>query len=129
MRPSPESNPSAHALFTLERHGEVIIVVPTRMLESFDSSQLEDAADLLTDPLRSAIEPLVLVDLSEVDYFGSSFLTLLLRCWRVVQPKGGQMVLSGVSARARELLHLTSLDIVWPIYACRPEAIEALEAD
>ena len=36
------------------------------------------------------------------------------------------MVLAGVSRRATELLHLTSLDMVWPIYADRREAIEAL---
>ena len=44
-------------------------------------------------------------------------------------PLKEQMVLAGVSDRARELLHLTSLDMVWPIYATRREAIEALEAD
>lgn len=129
MRPFPNSNTSLNDLFTIERHGEVMIVVPTRLLESFDSTQLDDAAELLTAPLRDATLPLVLVDLSAVDYFGSSFLTLLLRCWRVVQGKGGQMVLSGLSPRARELLHLTSLDIVWPIYTNRAEAIDALDSD
>ena len=41
----------------------------------------------------------------------------------------GLMVVAGVSNRARELLHVTSLDTVWPIYDSRREAIEALEAD
>ena len=67
--------------------------------------------------------PLVVVDLERVDYFGSSFLSLLLRCWKPVLVKGGQMVLAGVSDRARELLRITSLDIVWPIYADRAEAM------
>ena len=39
------------------------------------------------------------------------------------------MVLAGVSERARELLRLTSLDTVWPLYASRLEAMEALLAD
>jgi anti-sigma B factor antagonist len=39
------------------------------------------------------------------------------------------MALAGVSARAKELLRLTSLDMVWPIYASRQEAMEALLAD
>jgi len=50
-----------------------------------------------------ATSPLV-VDLSQVDYFGSVFLAVLLRCWKMVMAKGGTMALSGVSARARELL-------------------------
>jgi anti-anti-sigma factor len=69
----------------------------------------------------------VVIDLARVDYFGSAFLQLLLRCWNLVtKVKGGQMVLCRVSQRARELLHLTSLDIIWPIYATRAEAMEAL---
>jgi hypothetical protein len=39
------------------------------------------------------------------------------------------MVLSGVSDRARELLHITSLDMVWPMYNDLREAIDALQAD
>jgi hypothetical protein len=39
------------------------------------------------------------------------------------------MALSGVSTRTRELLRVTSLDIVWPIYENRQEAMEAFELD
>lgn len=39
------------------------------------------------------------------------------------------MALVGVSPHAQELLRLTSLDMIWPIYATRREAIEALLAD
>lgn len=39
------------------------------------------------------------------------------------------MALSGVSQRTRELLRITSLDIVWPIYGSRPEALAAFELD
>ena len=35
------------------------------------------------------------------------------------------MVLSGVDERSRELLRITSLDMVWPIYQSKREAIEA----
>lgn len=116
-------------LFTIVRRGDVTIVVPSDRLEEFDSSYLEEAAAVVVLPLKDQELPLLLVDLSRVDYFGSSFLTLLLRCWKVVLVKGGQMVLSGVSDRARELLHITALDIVWPLYATRAEALEALEAE
>ena len=89
----------------------------------------EQAADLIFEPLRHDAEPLVLFDLSQVDYFGSVFLAVMIRCWKLVQAKGGTMALAGVSARAKELLHMTSLDFVWPIYADRREAVEALLAD
>ena len=93
------------------------------------TARLDEATELLVGPIRRVAVPTVIVDLKDVDYFGSSFLTLLLRCSRAVQDGGGQMALAGVSTRARELLHLTSLDIVWPIYEDRAEALEALSAD
>jgi anti-anti-sigma factor len=115
--------------FTIERTGEVTIITASSALETIDPTVVEQAAELMLQPLRHLEVPLVVVDLSRVDFFGSSFLSLLLRCWKLANAKGGQMVLSGVSTRARELLHITSLDMVWPIYESRREAVEALLAD
>ncbi len=129
MPPPIDPSPGLHDLFRVETHGEVLVVVPSHLLETFDSTQVDDAAELLTTPLRDSDTTSVVVDLSAVDYFGSSFLRLLLRCSRAVQSQGGQMALCGVSKRARELLHLTSLDIVWPIYDDRTEAFDALGSD
>jgi anti-anti-sigma factor len=114
---------------SIERHGDVTIMIPAPSLESVDPGLVEEAAELMLAPVRDDLEPLIVVDLSRVDYFGSTFLSVLLRCWKQSQAKGGLIVLAGVSKRARELLRVTSLDMVWPIYETRREAIEALEAD
>ena len=39
------------------------------------------------------------------------------------------MALSGVSRQARELLRVTSLDMIFPMYPTRREGMEALLAD
>jgi len=114
---------------TIERHGDVTILVPAPSLESVDPGLVEHAADVMLAPIRTDPMPLIVVDFSRVEYFGSTFLSVLLRCWKQAQSKGGLMVVAGVSDRARELLRVTSLDMVWPIYDSRREAIEALEAD
>jgi anti-anti-sigma factor len=115
--------------FTIERHGDITLIVASPALESFDPTLVDQAAELLLAPLKEQELPLIVVDLSRVDFFGSAFLSLLLRCWKQATLKGGQMVLSGVSPRSRELLHLTSLDMVWAIYADQREAMEALQSD
>jgi anti-sigma B factor antagonist len=115
--------------FTIERRGDLTVVSATPALESIAMGLEEQAAELIFDPIRHDAEPLIVFDLSQVDYFGSVFLGVLLRCWKLVQAKGGTMALAGVSVRAKELLHLTSLDFVWPIYADRREAVEALMSD
>jgi anti-anti-sigma factor len=66
------------------------------------------------------------VDLSDVSYFGSSFITFLLRCHEIVKPRGSELVLAGVNPRIRELLQTTALDMLWAIYATPQEALASL---
>jgi anti-sigma B factor antagonist len=123
------NRPQSLDAFTIERHGEVITIKTSSMLETLEPSLLEGAAALLIDSLHNEVNPQIIVDLSPLDYFGSSFLALLIRCWKLTQAKNGTMVLAGVSNRARDLLHMTSLDMVWPIYGTVREAIDALQSD
>ncbi len=123
------NSPDSQDDFTIERHGDVTLISASPALEQLDASLVDDAAALMLEPLRDQETPLVVVDLERVGYFGSVFLQLLLRCWKLATVKGGVMVLTGVSEPARELLRVTSLDMVWPIYGNRREAIEALLAD
>jgi anti-anti-sigma factor len=114
---------------TIERHGEVTLVAATPALERLEVGAEEQISELILNRLRKQDGPLIIFDLSAVDYFGSMFLTVLLRCWKMATAQGGMMVLSGVSAHARELLRITSLDMIWPMYATRREAMEALLSD
>jgi anti-anti-sigma factor len=116
-------------VFTIERHGELTLVAATPALETLDSSLEEQVADLIMSPIRKQVSPIVVFDLTEVNFFGSMFVAVLLRCWKLVQGRGGTMALAGVSKHARELLRLTSLDMIWPMYQSRREAIDALVTD
>ncbi len=115
--------------FTIERHGDITVITATPALERLEFGLEEPAAELLLKPLQRQENPLILFDLSRVDYFGSMFLALLIRCWKLALSQGGSMALAGVTSRTRELLRITSLDIVWPIYESRQEALEAFELD
>src|SRR5262245_33335385 len=122
--PSP-----ADEVFTLERHGDLTIITATEALERMDFDIEEHVADMILKPLRRQENPLIVFDLSHADNFGSMFLALLIRCWKLALSQGGTMALSGVTDRARELLRVTALDTVWPIYDSRREAIEAMLLD
>ena len=117
------------SMFRIDRHGEVTILRPSQQVESLRWELIEQAAELVLQAIRAQAPPLVLIDLSQVNYFGSVFLSLLLRCWKQVAASGGMMVLSGASPRARELLQVTALDTLWAIYDTEREAISVLESD
>ena len=115
--------------FRIERHGDVAIIIPASEVESLQWELVEQATELVLAPISEMDTPLVIVDLSEVEFFGSVFLSLLLRTWKSVFQHGGTMVLCGVSDRARELLKLTALDTLWAIYETREEAMEILATE
>jgi len=112
--------------FRLEWHDEVVVVTPASNIESMNWDLIEQAADLIMAPLKEQAVPLVVIDLSEVGYFGSVFLALLLRCHKFVKSSGGELVLCGASKMAVELLRITALDTLWAIYDTREEALDAL---
>jgi anti-sigma B factor antagonist len=124
-----EDSASTGDAFTFERHGDLTVITATEALEHIDFSLAEEVAELILNPLKRQENPLVVFDLSRVEYFGSMFLALLIRCSRLALSQGGSMALSGVTDRTRELLRVTALDTVWPIYDSKREAMDALLLD
>ncbi|MFO0907680.1 MAG: STAS domain-containing protein [Isosphaeraceae bacterium] len=123
---TPPRSPDA---FTIERHGGLVLISASPALENLDHSYEQQATELLLAPLRSEPEPNVVFDLSQVRYFGSMFLAVMLRCWKHVKARGGTMVLAGVSPQVKDLLRVTALDMIWAIYPDRRSAMEALLSD
>lgn len=119
--------PNASDDFRLEWHGNTVIITPSPNIEQMPWDLTEQAADIVMEPLKSSPSPMAVIDLSEVKFFGSAFLALLLRCHTAVKSRGGELVLSGPSKMARDLLKLTALDTLWAIYETRAEAIEAVD--
>jgi anti-anti-sigma factor len=114
--------------FKLEWHGNTVVIIPASNVESMRWDLIEQAAEIVMEPLREQDVPMVVFDLSDVTYFGSVFLALLLRCHKLVKSRGGELVLCGASKMAAELLRVTALDTLWAIYDTREQALEAVES-
>ena len=113
--------------FQIQRRGDIVVVVPSPEVESMSDAMIEQAAQLVLVPLKDDPPSGVIIDLSQVNYFGSMFITFLLRCHLLVKKHGdGEVVLAGVSDRIRELLRMTNLDTLWALYDTRDEALAAL---
>ena len=113
--------------FEIEWHGNVVVVIPAKSVEALNWDLVEQAADVIMDPLATQELPLVIVDLKDVGYFGSVFLALLLRCHKFLKRRGGELVLCAANNMARELLKITALDTIWAIYDTRSEAMQAID--
>lgn len=113
----------------IERHNDIVVIIPTPELEKLPADQMGIAAQMALEPLKAQPPAGLIFDLSHVDYFGSNFLSFLLRCHKRVKENGCEVVVAGASVKARELLHQTALDTLWPLYPNRAEALSSLNSD
>jgi anti-sigma B factor antagonist len=123
------AEPTTSQPFVIERHRDIAIITPSPEVEKMPENQMEQAAQLVLAPLKADPPTGLIFDLSKVDYFGSVFLSFLLRCHKRVKEHGSEVVVAGASTQARELLHMTALDTLWALYANRSEALAALSGD
>src|SRR5438874_7628376 len=112
--------------FRIERHGEVAVFIPSAKVEEMHEALIEHAAKLVISSLKADPPGGIVIDLSQVNYVGSVFVSFLLRCHMLAKKQGSEIVLSGASEPARELLHLLDLETVWALYKTQQEALEAL---
>jgi anti-anti-sigma regulatory factor len=85
--------------------------------------------DVLLETADDAEPPLVVLDLSNTKFFGSSFIEILFRLWNRLQTKpGGRFAISGVTAYCREVLKVAHLDTLWQVYATRDDAVQDLSS-
>lgn len=113
--------------FELQFHGQIVVVIPAADVESMRWDLIDQAAQVVMAPISRVSVPMVIFDLSAVNYFGSVFLALLLRCHKLVKSRGGELVVCGASKLATELLKMTALDTLWAMYPTRQEALAALD--
>jgi anti-sigma B factor antagonist len=112
--------------FRVDRHGDIAVIIPASEVESMPENLILQAAEIVLAPLRKDPPAGLVIDLSEVKFFGSVFISFLLKCHMLVKKHGSEVVLAGTSERIRELLHLTALDTLWAIYTTQAEAVAAL---
>ena len=70
--------PMAIPTFSIEKAGDIAIVIPSPTAEKMAEDLMLTATDLVLDPLDQMKPSGLIFDLSEVDYVGSLFLGFLL---------------------------------------------------
>jgi anti-anti-sigma factor len=116
----------ANEFFQVKRHGDIAVIVPSPQIEHLPETLLQPAAQMVLAPLKQDPPNQIIVDLSEVGYFGSAFITFLLRCHLMAKNRGSELVLAGVNKEIRELLRTTALDTLWALYDTAEEALKVL---
>ena len=106
----------------------VTIFTVDREYDSLDDRKVSEFSALLMGAVERADPPVLLLDLGETTFIGSSFLGVVVRAWKRVRDRQGRMALCHVNPLCSEVLHASKLDTIWDIYPARDEAQRALAA-
>jgi anti-anti-sigma factor len=102
--------------------GAAFQVIDETVLEAGLGETLIEAAD-------DADPPMVVLDLSHTQFFGSSFIEVLFRLWTRLQSRpGGAFALCGLTPHCLDVLKITHLDTLWRLFPNRDEAVRSMSA-
>ena len=82
----------------------------------------------ITSIAEKAEPPLVVLDLSSTQFFGSSFIELMFRVWNQLQARNGRFAICGLNPHCHDVLKVTHLDSLWPITETRSGAVAELSS-
>ncbi len=112
---------------TLEVDGVTVVAFGPEF-ERIDEGVIPAIAEVFAQLTAQKRRPLV-VDLSYTKFFGSSFIEQLFRLWnRAKDEKGHGFALAAVSEYCQEILSVTNLKQLWPMYKTRAQAVDSVKS-
>ena len=99
-------------------------ILPTLNESGWDI--IEERGSQVITALGQRDTPACLVDLSELNYMGSSLVAFIVRIWKATKAGNGKLVLVCPNSGVREVIELAGLDKVWLIYDESDDALAAL---
>jgi anti-anti-sigma factor len=112
------------SIFNLDVDGRTLIVIPMVEGSGFRYQQLHVEANALQRKLETREFANLVVDLSNLNYFGSELIGVLIRLARAVTNKDGRAAICGPSPKMLEVLESMRLTKLWPIFASRDDAMK-----
>jgi len=114
--------------FATERAGDTLIAFPGGNVRSLAGPEFSVDRAALVEEIRDPEVRAVVVDFANVEYFGSLLLDTLCMAWKHARECGAGMVLCNVSPVGQEILRKAKLNVLWPVFPSREQAVEALRA-
>jgi anti-sigma B factor antagonist len=114
--------------FATERDGDTLIAVPGSAARSLAGAEFSTDRAALIEAIQHPEVRSVVVDFAHVPYFGSLLLDTLCMAWKHARECGAGMALCNVSSFGEEILRKAKLNVLWPVYASREEAVSALRS-
>jgi anti-anti-sigma factor len=113
-------------VFQIEQKQSALVLIPITNLRELEFDAIEEGAESVMQMLDDKHVKDVVLDFHNTDYYGSTALAFFVKLCKRVKSGGGTMAFCNVSPHEMEILRLTHLDTLWPIFPSLPEALRHL---
>ena len=90
-------------------------------------AQISQLGDQVIQVSQGRRQPSCLVDLTQLNFMGSSMVALIVRIWKEIKSKEGKLVVVTANDVVRETINLAGLDKIWEIRPTVEAAYRALK--
>lgn len=112
--------------FSELRRGNVTVVVFGEVLKHLDETNVLEVGQKLLQLTDTLAHPLLVLDMQATEFFGSSFIESLFRVWKKLNTNpAAKFGIAALQPYCREVLEVTHLDKLWPLFETREAACEA----
>jgi len=111
----------------IQKDGDVTVVTFRPDCTRITEDCIPETLQLMLAAVEGS-QPRMLIDLSHVEFFGSSFIEVLFRVWNRIQQAQGRFALCSLTPNCVEVIEVTNLDRLWPMFPTREAGLQALQA-
>lgn len=115
--------------FDVAREDGITIAMFRQSFSQLDEMSIDIVNRRLGELVATLQPPTLILDMSQVEFFGSSFIESVFRAWKRLQGRpGAKFALCRLQPYCREVLEVTHLDQLWTLCGTREEAIAKLQS-
>ena len=111
----------------LTRDGVTIAMLGAEY-DNLEPAALEAASEHLLELAQEIDPPLLVIDMTRTEFFGSSFLGSLFRVWRRLATRGGKMSSCCAKDVVGEVLTVTQVEKLWSVHPDQDAAVAAVKS-
>jgi anti-anti-sigma factor len=109
------------------RDGNATIAVFRSELKHLNETNVAIIEQKLMELIETLPFPILILDMQAIEFFGSSFIETLFRVWKKLNTHpAAQFGISGLQPYCREVLEITHLDKIWPLFKTNQAAVKSL---
>lgn len=105
---------------------QVTVVTMDAEYDSLDEAALARCSETLLTQASQISPPLLVLDFGNTRFLGSRFIEVVVRVWKRICERQGQMVLCNLDPFCAEILERTNLNRLWKFYPTQKAAVDSL---